>query len=137
MPDPAQPTMRVAAVTIHAPDPRALAGFYQRLLGWTLANEEGPRPGHPPEDGFAQLRPPAGGSGPTLNFEYEPEYAPPVWPSVPGQQQTMTHPDIEVEDLDATVDWAVGHGARLADYQPQEGVRVLLDPAGHPFCLFS
>jgi hypothetical protein len=23
----------------------------------------------------------------------------------------------------------------LAEYQPQEHVRVLFDPAGHPFCL--
>ena len=28
-------------------------------------------------------------------------------------------------------------GATLADYQPQEDVRVMLDPAGHPFCLFQ
>ena len=27
-------------------------------------------------------------------------------------------------------------GAVLAEYQPQEHVRVWLDPAGHPFCLF-
>jgi hypothetical protein len=24
----------------------------------------------------------------------------------------------------------------LADFQPQDDVRVCLDPAGHPFCLF-
>ncbi len=27
-------------------------------------------------------------------------------------------------------------GATLADYQPQEDVRVQLDPDGHPFCLY-
>jgi hypothetical protein len=27
-------------------------------------------------------------------------------------------------------------GARLADVQPQDDVRVMLDPAGHPFCLY-
>lgn len=27
-------------------------------------------------------------------------------------------------------------GASLAAYQPQPDVRVYLDPAGHPFCLF-
>ena len=31
---------------------------------------------------------------------------------------------------------AVGCGAELASYQPQDDVRVLLDPAGHPFCLY-
>ena len=31
---------------------------------------------------------------------------------------------------------AVEVGAELASYQPQETVRVMLDPAGHPFCLY-
>ena len=31
---------------------------------------------------------------------------------------------------------AVASGARLADYQPRDRVRVMLDPAGHPFCLY-
>jgi hypothetical protein len=26
-------------------------------------------------------------------------------------------------------------GARLAEYQGREDLRVMLDPAGHPFCL--
>jgi hypothetical protein len=38
--------------------------------------------------------------------------------------------------LDAAVEWAIECGARLADFQPQSDVRVLFDPAGHPFCLF-
>ena len=29
----------------------------------------------------------------------------------------------------------VALGATLAEHQPQEHVRVLLDPVGHPFCL--
>jgi len=40
------------------------------------------------------------------------------------------------------LDWPVVHeepgtalGARVAAFQPQDNVRVLLDPAGHPFCL--
>jgi hypothetical protein len=48
----------------------------------------------------------------------------------------MIHLDIKVEDLDAAVEHAVAAGARLAEYQPQTRVRVLLDPADHPFCLF-
>ena len=27
-------------------------------------------------------------------------------------------------------------GATVAEFQPQDNVRVLLDPAGHPFCLY-
>lgn len=132
-----RPVMQVTSVTIGAPDPRALAAFYARLLGWPVAHEDPPRPGAPPEDGWAQLRPPADQIGPTLNFEYEEAgYVAPVWPSAPGEQQIMEHLDIAVRDLDAAVAWAVEVGATLAGYQPQADVRVMLDPAGHPFCLF-
>lgn len=131
------PAMMVTSVTIHAPDPRALAAFYARMLGWPVTASDPPRPGNPPEDGWAQTRPPEGETGPTLNFEYEEAgFVPPVWPSEPGKQQTTQHLDIAVGDLDASVAWAVEAGAKLADFQPQEDVRVMLDPAGHPFCLF-
>jgi catechol 2,3-dioxygenase-like lactoylglutathione lyase family enzyme len=132
----ARPRIRVTSVTIGAPDPRVLAAFYERLLGWTRSAEEGPKPGGPPEDGWAQLRPPDGEAGPTLNFEFEAAYTAPVWPSIAGLQHITAHLDIEVEDLDAAVEWAESAGARLAEHQPQEGVRVLFDPAGHPFCFF-
>lgn len=131
-----QPRMRVAGVVIGAPNPRALAAFYARLLGWTVVDEAGPRPGAPPEDGWAQLRPPSGGAGVSPSFEFEADYVPPVWPSAAGEQQIMTHVDIAVEDLDEAVAWAVAAGATLAACQPQQHVRVMLDPAGHPFCLF-
>ena len=128
--------MDVTSVTIGAPAPRELAAFYARMLGWPIAVEEPARPGYPPEDGWAQMRPPAGRVGPRLNFEYEAEYRRPVWPSEPGQQHTTIHLDIAVEDLGAAVTWAIEAGAVLAEYQPQENVRVMIDPAGHPFCLF-
>jgi catechol 2,3-dioxygenase-like lactoylglutathione lyase family enzyme len=123
-------------VTIGAPDPRRLAAFYARMLDWPVAVEEPPRPGNPPEDGWAQVRPPEGKTGPTLNFEYEAVYSPPVWPSEPGRQHITAHLDIAVDDLGPAVEWAVAAGATVASYQPQEDVRVMLDPAGHPFCLF-
>jgi len=131
-----QPELRVTSVTIGAPDPRALAAFYARLLGWTVTTEEPARPGSPPEDGWAQMGPPPGKVGPTLNFEYEAAYDRPVWPSEAGQQHITQHLDIHVDDLNEAVAWALSAGAELASFQPQEHVRVLLDPAGHPFCLF-
>ena len=48
----------------------------------------------------------------------------------------MMHLDVEVDDLPSAVDHALAIGATLAEFQPQDDVRVLLDPAGHPFCLF-
>jgi catechol 2,3-dioxygenase-like lactoylglutathione lyase family enzyme len=129
--------MLVTSVTISAPEPRELAAFYARMLGWPVTASDGPRPGAPPEDGWAQVRPPEDSAGPTLNFEYEEAgYLAPVWPSEAGKQQIMEHLDIAVSDLDGSVAWAIEAGATLADYQPQEDVRVMLDPAGHPFCLF-
>ena len=47
------------------------------------------------------------------------------------------HLDIEVDDLEQAVAHAVEVGAEEAEYQPQETVRVMLDPAGHPFCLYT
>jgi predicted enzyme related to lactoylglutathione lyase len=103
-----------------------LAAFYQRLLGWTVRQEE-------PD--WVTLRAPDGGAG--LSFQTEPAYVRPTWPAGRGDQQMMMHLDIEVEDLDAAGAHAVAAGATLAEYQPQDDVRVYLDPAGHPFCLWT
>ncbi len=46
------------------------------------------------------------------------------------------HLDIQVHDLAEAGAHAEKAGATLADFQPQEDVRVYLDPDGHPFCLF-
>jgi catechol 2,3-dioxygenase-like lactoylglutathione lyase family enzyme len=128
--------IEATSVTVGAPDPRRLANFYAQLLGWTVAEENPPRPGNPPEDGWAQVVPPEGRTGPTLNFEYETQYTRPVWPSEAGKQHITQHLDIAVKNLDEAVAWAVESGATLADFQPQDDVRVMLDPAGQPFCLF-
>ena len=132
-----RPAMAVTSVTIGAPAPRDLAAFYARLLGWLVTASEPARPGMPAEDGWAQLRPPDGREGPTLNFEYEAKFTRPAWPAADGGQNATQHLDIAVGDLDETVRWALAAGAILADVQPQEDVRVMLDPAGHPFCLFA
>jgi catechol 2,3-dioxygenase-like lactoylglutathione lyase family enzyme len=121
-----QPRLTVTGVNIDAPDANALADFYRRLLGWPTGIEE-------PD--WVILRAPGGGL--TLNFQTESKYAPPVWPATPGDQQMMMHLEIEVDDLDAGVTHAVSLGATVADFQPQDNVRVCLDPAGHPFCLFT
>lgn len=126
-------TIRVTSVTITTPDPRALAAFYSRLLSTPVTTEEGPRPGNPPEDGWAQIR---CEPGPSLNFEYERQWTRPTWPSAAGAQHATQHLDILVSDLAAATAHAVESGATLADFQPQEDVRVLFDPHGHPFCLF-
>lgn len=133
----ARPRMQVTSVTIGTPDPKLLARFYERLLGWSVSQEEDAKPGDPPQAGWVQLRSPDERGLMRLNFEYEREYVPPVWPSEPGKQHITEHLDIAVEKLEEAVEWALGAGATLAGFQPQEDVRVMLDPSGHPFCLFE
>jgi catechol 2,3-dioxygenase-like lactoylglutathione lyase family enzyme len=126
--------MRVSGPTLDASDPLALAEFYEGLLGWHIVRREGPRPGNPPSGGWAMLRSPT--SNLKIEVQWDRRYRPPIWPSVAGEQLMMMHLDIGVANLDSGVKWALTQGARLAEHQPQEDVRVLLDPEGHPFCLF-
>jgi catechol 2,3-dioxygenase-like lactoylglutathione lyase family enzyme len=127
------PALRLTSVTIHSDRPRQHAAFYARLLGFPVLGADPPEVG---DAGWVQLGPPAGKPGPRLNFEIDPSFRPPVWPSAPVEQQSMQHLDIEVDDLTAASEWAQSVGAVLAAEQPQPDVRVFLDPAGDPFCLF-
>jgi catechol 2,3-dioxygenase-like lactoylglutathione lyase family enzyme len=127
--------MRISGPVLDTDDARRLAHFYERLLGWTITELEGPRPGYPPEDGWARLRSPDGTT--KIEIQWDAQYRRPVWPSVPGEQQMMIHLDVAVDDLEAGLAWALNAGATLAEHQPQPNLYVLLDPAGHPFCLFA
>lgn len=133
-----RPRLSLTSVTVASPDPRASARFWARLLGHGITADDGPGPGEPPEAGWAQVAPPVGRAGLTINLEHERQWRPPVWPARAGEQVATQHLDVHVPDgdLDAAVAWAVECGARLADEQPQDDVRVLLTPDGHPFCLF-
>ena len=114
---------------IDAPDPQSLGLFYHEVLGWEIATNE--------PDSFTLAVP--GNSETYLAFQPQTsaEWVRPTWPAEDGKQHMMMHLDIEVGDLDAAVEHAVELGATLADFQPQQEVRVLLDPAGHPFCLYA
>ena len=113
-------------VVLNSPDPRKLGRFYQRLLGWTLYGDE---------PNFVTLAP-SKEAGYNLAFQREDLYERPVWPAEEGKPQMMMHLDLEVDDLDEAVAHALEVGAELPDFQPQKDVRVMLDPDGHPFCLY-
>jgi len=110
-------------VVLETADPPALARFYAALMEWQIVKEE------PDFFGVA----PMGSHVEYLAFQRSADYVPPTWPNEPGAQQMQMHLDIEVPDLERA---AVAVGATEAAWQPQDTVRVLLDPAGHPFCLF-
>jgi catechol 2,3-dioxygenase-like lactoylglutathione lyase family enzyme len=120
------PSLRWTGVCLDCADAEELAQFYCRLLGYEEASRDGA--------GWIALRDPAGGAD--LLIQAEDWYRPPVWPEQPDGQDKMLHLEILVDDLDAAVAHAVAAGARTAEHQPQPRVRVMIDPAGHPFCLF-
>jgi catechol 2,3-dioxygenase-like lactoylglutathione lyase family enzyme len=115
-----QPVARLAMLTLDCADPRASAAFWSAMLGWDVAAVE---------DEYAML------TGPThaLGFGRVDGHQPPSWPDEGGRKQF--HLDLAVADLDEAQAAAVALGATVADPQPGETWRVLLDPAGHPFCL--
>jgi len=113
-------------VVLDAPDARELAHFYARLLDWQVFNAS-------PD--WADVAP-SKDAGYNLAFATEKKYVRPVWPTVEGEPQMSIHLDFGVDDVDQAVAHAVACGAEVASYQPQETVQVMLDPAGHVFCLY-
>jgi catechol 2,3-dioxygenase-like lactoylglutathione lyase family enzyme len=115
---------RLTATVLDSPEPLALARFYGALTGWTVYEDD---------ETWARVRP---DDGPGLSMQYEEEYTPPTWPGTRDAPGMQLHLDFEVHDLDAAVARAESLGAVQAGWQPQDDVRVMLDPDGHPFCLF-
>jgi catechol 2,3-dioxygenase-like lactoylglutathione lyase family enzyme len=121
------PGISFRSVVLDAPDAAALGAFYQRLLGWPVTSDE--------DDGtWFRIAPGPDTAG--ISIQYEPLFVRPVWPAAAGQQQMQAHLDLKVDDLVAACAHAEECGATLAEFQPQDDVRVYLDPVGHPFCLF-
>jgi len=117
------PVGRLASVSLDCPDPSALADFYTGLLGLQRAYES-------PDGGVVSLS----DGGLAVTMMRATDHVRPTWPG-PGQQQQV-HLDILVTDLDDGVAQAVALGAAEATHQPAPSAwRVLIDPAGHPFCL--
>lgn len=120
--------IKVYTFTMDCKEPHELAKFYAALLHWDIPyyDEEYACVGAP---GAVQ------GAYPGITFQRNPDYVPPVWPEAPGTQQQMAHLDFAVNDLEQAVQYALQCGAKEADAQFSDGWRVMIDPAGHPFCL--
>jgi len=112
---------RLGLVVLDCDDPHALADFWVELLDGEVVFTT---------DEIVAVRTDGG----SLAAVRVADYRPPTWPD--GVLPKQMHLDLAVEDLDAAEAEAVRLGARRAGEQPEPNRwRVLLDPAGHPFCL--
>lgn len=120
--------IKMYSFTIDSKDQYELAKFYGALLKWEvmLIDEE-----------WACVYAPGTNQGayPSILFQKNPEYIPPVWPEEANAQQQMAHIDFAVNDLEEAVQHAIQCGATIAKEQFSDNWRVMIDPAGHPFCL--
>jgi hypothetical protein len=110
--------LRFVAVSLDCADPAELAAFYLGLLGghlrWSSERSVGVQT-----------------PGLLLVPQRVQGYSPPAWPGSP-----LVHLDLTAgDDLDGPVQRALDLGARRAPVQPDPRWTVLLDPAGHPFCI--
>lgn len=113
---------RVLAVTFDCPDPRALARFYHHAVGLPVSRES---------DDFVLLGE-LNGTG--IAFYRLATYQRPTWPT-PGVEK-QAHLELGVDDLNVAQARLVALGASMPDGQPvTPNRRVLIDPAGHPFCI--
>ena len=122
--------MKLGAIVIDSDKPDELAEFYRKLLGWTIERQifEGEK--------WIVVKSEKG-EGPPLVFQKIDTYKRPKWPPTDGFQQQMLHLDfyVEAEGFDSAVQHAISCGATLSEIQLSESWKVMLDPAGHPFCL--
>jgi glyoxalase superfamily protein len=114
---------RLGQICLDCDDPAGLAAFWAALLGGEVA---------PVNDDVVVV----GHKGTPIAAVRVPDYRPPNWPS--GEIPKQIHLDLAVSvgELDVAEAEAIRLGARRADEQPHPARwRVMLDPAGHPFCL--
>lgn len=117
------PLFRYAAVTFDCADPAGLSRFYGEMFGLSVAYAS---------DDFVFLGGKDGAPG--LGFNRLADYRPPTWPD-PAQEK-QAHIEVGVDDLEAAEARLLELGATKPEAQPQpDRWRVLLDPAGHPFCI--
>lgn len=120
--------MKLASIVIDSNNAEDLSEFYRKLLDW---NKKIYSHG---EDGEWIVLSKSDESTTRLVFQQIEGYEKPSWPEEINKQQQMLHLDFYSDDVADSVKHAIACGARLAEYQSGDW-QVLIDPAGHPFCI--
>lgn len=113
-------TATLGMIGIDCAEPGVLAEFYHQVLGWKIMASA---------QDYAMIQ----GDGVPIIFWKIADHRAPTWPG--GTDPKQFHLDLMVEDLDAAEARCLELGATRSDHQPGTHWRVLLDPAGHPFCI--
>ena len=120
--------LETMCVVLDSDNSEELSAFYEKLLGWIRyphgSNDEWIVVNNGKKDGF-----------PELIFQEAKNYVRPVWPDAADKQAQMMHLDFHVEDIEEGVKHALACGAEFSLIQLEDSWRVMLDPAGHPFCI--
>lgn len=136
-----EPVPTLCQVVLDGTDIRALAEFYRSLLGLVYRpGDEPPEAGEPDERGrdWLVLRTPQGAA--QLAFQQVARLPEVTWPE--GEVPQQMHLDLTVTsvgELRVQHERVLRLGGRLlrdAIDDPDEGLGVYADPAGHPFCIF-
>jgi catechol 2,3-dioxygenase-like lactoylglutathione lyase family enzyme len=119
--------MKLGAVVLDSDDAEKLSDFYRDLLGWEKIR---------PEADWIVVYD-KDGDGTALTFEEIDDYERPVWPWEKHKQQQMLHLDFYLKpgEPEGAVEHALRCGAKKSEVQFTDDWVVMLDPAGHPFCL--
>jgi Glyoxalase-like domain len=116
------PIIDLAAVVVDCAQAAPMAAFYQAVCGGEFIRNDA-------DSVWLEV------SGITVIFREVAGYQAPTWPcsDVPMQ----IHLDFFVDDLDKAEALLHQHGATTPEFQPhrENGLVVMLDPAGHPFCI--
>ncbi|MCB2339138.1 VOC family protein [Clostridium estertheticum] len=123
--------MKLRATVLDSDNSEELSNFYKNLLGWK-------KKVYYMNDKYTIVYSDKN-EGTPLVFQDIPNYKRPVWPSEDEKQQPMAHLDflVKMDDLDKEIAHAISCGAKLADVQFSTEWTVMIDPAGHPFCIIT
>jgi catechol 2,3-dioxygenase-like lactoylglutathione lyase family enzyme len=112
----------VSGIAIDCPNAEELCGFYTGLLGIERSAPDAFMIGG--GNGHASVE---------VWFQEVENYVAPTWPTQERGQQM--HFDLRTDDREAMIARAIELGATVADPNQGGSFTVMLDPAGHPFCL--